>query len=334
MKKILLLLMSMMLLTSVTWASGAKQPNIKASEQDFSVITVGSGAPGLLPSRAESMTAIQYKGNYFVVDCGARTTANLLADGISFNKISLLLFTHLHADHSTDFPDLLIYRASFGGKELSIVGPPNTTQLYEFFRQFYRDDILYRGMVYNEETSVGTLKGVKVRELTGSNQFTFEGVNIETAEMVHTMYDLAYKFSANGKTIVVSGDTTYNENLINLAKDVDVLVMEGIGLSEVTTKAVSPNAVNSNNYQQHKIDGETPKPLTKFAGNFTVESHAGFTELLEIAKKTNVKKLVLTHIHPKVKVDDAFIQEVQQRFKAAGYNGEVILATDGLEINP
>ena len=334
MKKILIGFMCMILFMNVAWAAGVRQPNIRTHEQDFSIITVGSGAPGLLLSRAESMTVVQYKGNYFVVDCGSRTTANFLAAGLSFDKIELLLFTHLHADHTTDFANLMLYRASFGGKELEIDGPPHTVQLYDFFRQFYRDDILYRAMVYNEETSVGTLTGVKVRELTGSNKFKFGGINIETAEMIHTMYDLAYKFSADGKTIVVSGDTAYNENLINLAKNADILVMEGIGISDIVSKSANTNVVNPDEYQQHKIDGETPKPLTKYAGDFTVESHASFDELVDIAIQTNVKKLVITHISAKIKIDDAFMQDVKKRFKDSGYNGEVILAKDGLEVNP
>ena len=53
-------------------------------------------------------------------------------------------------------------------------------------------------------------------------------LKVTTAEMVHTMYDLAYRFDANGKSIVVSGDTSYNYRLVRLATGADILVMASL----------------------------------------------------------------------------------------------------------
>ena len=41
------------------------------------------------------------------------------------------------------------------------------------------------------------------------------------------MYNLGYKFEAEGCSVVVSGDTSYDEDLVALAKGVDILVLDG-----------------------------------------------------------------------------------------------------------
>ena len=69
-------------------------------------------------------------------------------------------------------------------------------------------------------------KGVEVRELTGSNEFDLGDLRVTTAEMTHSMYDLAYRFDVDGKAVVVSGDTAFDPRLIALAAGADVLVID------------------------------------------------------------------------------------------------------------
>ena len=69
-------------------------------------------------------------------------------------------------------------------------------------------------------------KEVDVRELTGSNEFDLGGMRVKTAEMTHSMYDLAYRFDVEGKSVVVSGDTAFDPRLIALAEGADVLVID------------------------------------------------------------------------------------------------------------
>ena len=44
--------------------------------------------------------------------------------------------------------------------------------------------------------------------------------------MTHTMYNLAYRFEVGGRSIVISGDTAYDSDLVRLAKNVDILVLD------------------------------------------------------------------------------------------------------------
>ena len=65
-----------------------------------------------------------------------------------------------------------------------------------------------------------------IRELIGSNEFDLGGMRAKTAEMTHSMYDLAYRFDVDGKSVVVSGDTAFDPRLIALAEGADVLVID------------------------------------------------------------------------------------------------------------
>lgn len=47
------------------------------SDSNFSVITVGTGTPKFSESQSSSSTMIQYKGGYYLVDCGDGCNANL-----------------------------------------------------------------------------------------------------------------------------------------------------------------------------------------------------------------------------------------------------------------
>jgi ribonuclease BN (tRNA processing enzyme) len=312
----------------------------RLQEKSLSVITVGSGVPGPFANRAEAMTVIQHNGRYIVLDCGYTSVLKLLKDDFPLDKIDMLLFTHLHADHTTDFFNLMTWRALRGGRELEILGPPRTAELYDFFRKFYHDDMIYRLQVSNIDTTVGSLSGVKVREIVGSQIHEIDGIRIESAEMVHTMYDLAYKFTIDGKTIVVSGDTSYNKNLIKLAKNTDLLVLDGsfiiYALRTPDQKTADrPVPIGSG---KRKVDGKIPIPSHAHAGNFGVESHLNYNDIIKTVSETRPKKLVLTHLFSAYNgrpdpLTKEVLDKVRSDLKKAGYEGEVHFAEDGLEVN-
>jgi len=305
-------------------------------KNELSVITIGSGVPGPFGDRAEAMTIIQHKGRYIVIDCGYTSVLKLMKSGMPMKNIDIIMFSHLHADHTTDFFNLMTWRFLSGGRELEIIGPPRTGQYYEFYRKFYRDDIIYRTQLSNIKTSAGSLTGVNVREFTASQKMEVKGILIESAEMVHTMYDLAYKFTIDGKTIVVSGDTSYNENIIRLAKDVDLFVLDGSFII-YALRTPAQNPPEREDIGKRKIDGKIPEPTDAYSGRFSVESHSNYKDIIKIVSETNPKKLILTHLfsgymgnpdpHTKKLID-----KVRSDLKKAGFDGELYFAKDGLEV--
>jgi ribonuclease Z len=296
---------------------------------DFSVITVGTGSPELNPARASACTVIQHRGRYYVVDTGNGSALSFVKGGpqgpYRLGDIAAILFTHLHQDHVNDYFDMVTARWTQGGKRLDLVGPPGTADLHRFLVTFFRDDLVYR-MLGGGPAGVdeeGMFKGIDIRELIESNDFALGDLRIVTAEMTHSMYDLAYRFEADGKAVVVSGDTAFDPRLIALAAGADVLVIDA-----------NPWATGSNPAPPRRSLAELPAEYQKpvhYRGSPDAPNHMSLRELVQVATKAHVRTVVLTHLWP-LPVDEDLVWRTKAAFVTGGYAGEVVFAEDGIEV--
>ena len=291
---------------------------------DFSVITVGTGNPQPSLERASACSMVQYQGKYYVVDMGNGAQNSMLRGekGVfAFRDIAALCFTHFHQDHTNDYFDIVTNRWLTGGKEVALVGPPGARALHEFLITFFKDDLCYRWLreVPRGLTGEGMFTGVTIKEITGSRQFRLCDLEVTTAKLTHTMYDLGYRFEGSGKSVVVSGDTSYDEALVTLAKDADVLVMDGDErwAGELGHELAPVTALES----QYR-------PAGSYGGDFEVRPHATIEEVARMAAAADVKHLVLTHLRAGP-VDEGAIRTA---LRAGGFQGDATFATDGKEI--
>ena len=111
-----------------------------------------------------------------------------------------------------------------------------------------------------------------------------------------------YRFDCGGKSIVVSGDTRPNDNLIKFAKHADVLVME----------AYLP---------EHFLRFDSPEVAARLMHYHTSAEEAG-----EIAARAGVKTLVLTHLVP-ANAEETFRERAGKNFK-----GTIIVGRDLLRV--
>ena len=301
-----------------------KGPYRYEHQSDFSVITIGTGCPEPVIGRSGPCTLVQYKGNYFLVDVGDGATMRLCEKGIPLAAIKNVLFTHHHADHNEGYTKWLINSWMTGRKSLDLVGPPHTKQFHEMLLNFYDEDLKYRATL--QGLPLDAMYNAKIQEFEGANKFKLDGVNISTGELTHTMYNLGYRFEVDGKSIVVSGDTSFDEDLITLAKDADVLVMDSGFLSENYGLIATSMPMAKGEVKKAK-----PKPQKKDTKNHdktSVLPHPGPGELAAMSIAANVKKLVVTHYPPFLIDEDATRADLVK----AGFKGEVIFAKDLLEI--
>ncbi|MHA2938900.1 MBL fold metallo-hydrolase [Vibrio sp. RC27] len=314
------------LLGSMNEANAAPpKPKLHNHTHSFSVVTVGTGNPIPDKNRASSCTMIQFNNKYYLLDTGNGVNDVMDQHGFAHNKISAILFTHLHADHTTDFIDLMINRWMTGGKEMSIMGPPRCGGYYNFMLDFFADDLTYRQYrgYKGGITELGMFTGIDVTELKGRNNFELDGMQVRTEALTHTMYNLGYRFDVDGKSIVVSGDTSFDPKLIELAKGADVLVID----ANITTVTAQKGADEQTFTDENIVK---PKPKYEYAGNFDVAPHMGIDDVAKTATEAQVKTVVLTHLPPA----PFNIDTIQPYFDKAGFKGQVLEATDGLEINP
>jgi len=120
----------------------------------------------------------------------------------------------------------------------------------------------------------------------------------------------------DGKSVVISGDTSDTTNLLKFSKGADVLI------SEVMNMQVEEQVEGI-----HRTLGHSDRAKIFFdIRNY----HLGTDQVGKLAADAGVKTLILTHLIPSTDDDDymnlVFRDEVEQYYK-----GEIILAKDGTE---
>lgn len=287
------------------------------SDYALSVITVGTGTPKYSDTQTSASTLIQYKGGYYLVDSGDGSYRNLEASDFDFAKLTALLMTHHHMDHTSDFFDILIKSFLANDDPIELIGPPRTQLFVDFFNSVYLDDLLYRKTnikAVDESYKERILAYVETREVIEADSITMDGLNIQAQEISHTMYNLSYRFDGGGESIVVTGDVNYDEALISFAKDADILVIDGTLYKE--------------NVESNAESKEYLRPFYDYGGDFEVSPHLTFDEMVDIAVEANVATLVVTHYNSASQARiDLSIKKIKERF-----DGQVIYATDMVEI--
>lgn len=197
---------------------------------------LGSGGPELEDQRASSSYLVWQDGRpRILVDSGGGSALNFGRSGAHVAQLDAILFTHLHIDHSADFPALI--KSSYfeeRSEPLAVYGPggnesfPPTTGfvagLFDPKQGIYRylGDFLagneggYKLVVHDV-----TLSGRAVRTI-----FRSKDVAASATTVIHGgVPAIAWRITLAGKNIVFSGDTNGdNGNLERLAKDADIFV--------------------------------------------------------------------------------------------------------------
>ncbi len=108
---------------------GGKMRNV------LDICLLGTGGTLPLVHRWLTSLMVRYQGHSVLVDCGEGTQVAAVAAGMSLKPIDKLLLTHLHADHVSGLPGLLLSIANSGRTEpLSIVGPVGTERVVKALR--------------------------------------------------------------------------------------------------------------------------------------------------------------------------------------------------------
>ena len=200
------------------------------------VQVLGSGGPEMTDKRASSSYVIWRDGQARVlVDAGGGAALRFGESKARMEDLDAILLTHLHIDHTADFPALL--KSSYFGERkrpLSVYGPagnggfPTTTafvaDLFDPSHGAYR----YLGEFlagsddgYQLHTQDVTLRPGEIRKVSGA-----DGIVISATSVAHgTVPALAWRVDVDGRVIAFSGDTNGQApSLRELAKNADVFI--------------------------------------------------------------------------------------------------------------
>ncbi|WP_156292100.1 MBL fold metallo-hydrolase [Oceanobacillus salinisoli] len=269
---------------------------------DMKVTLLGTGSPVLSMDRLGNSTLVEVGEEKLLFDVGRGAALRLDQIDISPGMIDKLFITHLHHDHTVGFADLLITAAvpdPRGNREgdLQVWGPKGTENMVNSTIKAFEVDIKIRKKVEGASGLGATVQEIEEGVVYENNGVEVIAFNVDHGPMKPS---LGYRINYKGRSVVISGDTTYSENLIKHAKGTDLLVQE-----VVVVKG-----------PEEEYKSEAHKNIEAY---HTTPEQAG-----ELFKEIDPKLAVFTHIATFLPEHEATIVN---RTKAI-YDGEVILGED------
>jgi len=284
----------------------------------FEILFLGTSASAPSAKRGLSAQIVKHNEHRFLVDCGEGTQRQILQSGTGFKNLTKILLTHGHLDHILGLGGLLSTFLRWEAiEELDIFGgrstldrvhalvydvvlrgnqPPMPLTLHEIKPGtfFEADDftvsafpVTHRGpdclgyvfeararrpFLPEKADALGVPFGPERRALVEGESITLpDGKRVSPEDVLGPL--------TKGAKLVVVGDTGRTDNLLEVARDADALVIEATYLEEEADMA------------------------RQF-------SHMTARQAAELAVKAGVKKLIITHISRRYREKDV-IREAQ-----------------------
>ncbi len=260
----------------------------------------GAGSPSVY--RNVSSIALIFKyiyNNVWLFDCGEATQHQILKTNIKFSKINKIFITHLHGDHIFGLPGLLTTKSLNSSKDiLEIYGNKNLKKYINMSINLSKSYISFpikfieikEGIIFDDKKIKiscfplnHTLEcfGFRIDEYKKNgklncNKLIKDGINpgpvykyLKQGKSILFNGRIINGFdylgpSKKGKSIVILGDTAPLENICSYLMNVDILIHESTLDFYLSKKANS-------------------------------RGHSTNIQAAKIAKKYNVKKLIITH---------------------------------------
>ncbi|MTI66631.1 MAG: MBL fold metallo-hydrolase [Firmicutes bacterium] len=214
---------------------------------------LGNNGPYPKAGSACSGYLIEYKNTKILLDCGNGVLSRLFKF-TKLKNLDAIILSHLHSDHISD---ILIMKYAIGLK--------NDDEKTKFTLPIFcptDDNAFLEKMNYNN--------AFKINSIDDSKNLIINDLEISFKKMIHPVTTYAVKIKSDNKILVYSGDTSYNNDIIEFAKNSDLFLCEAGTL------------------EKDRSD-DTPHLSAKQAG--------------KLATEANVKRLVLTHFWPEYRLD-------------------------------
>lgn len=281
---------------------------------DMQIIFLGTSAAIPTWERGLSSIAIRRGNELLLFDTGEGMQRNYVRAGLRMNNKTKIFITHMHSDHCVGILGLL-QTMSLQGRQtaIDIYGHPRLAEFLQeniriinFRLEFdvnihviYEEGIVVREKEYEvsccEAHHSIPAYSYYIRELERPGIFNIDEakrLGIPPGPLYHKLQhgeDITYNGniiksyqiagpSQPGRKIGISGDTRPTDKLIDFFKDCDLLIFESTYEDEKYTKAIE-------------------------------SFHSTATDAAIVAKKSHVKKLILTHFSARYKKVSNMIKE-------------------------
>ena len=266
---------------------------------------------------------LEINSRHFLIDCGEGTQRQMRLNKVGFSKINTIFISHLHGDH---FFGLIGLISTFGilnrEKELHIHGPKGIKEVINIQLKHSKSYVKYK-IIFHELNSTES-------ELI----FEDEKVKVYTIPLNHRVYTNGFLFKEKEKSrkINISAVKEFKEidkcdyNNLKAGKDFKLDSGDVIKNSELTynpEKPLSYAYCSDTSYKPTIIEIIDGVDLLYHESTFLTDKedlakktgHSTAKQAATIAKKANVKKLVLGHYSSRYKNISLFKKEAEEVFE-------------------
>ena len=237
------------------------------------LVFIGTGCGVPSAKRASPCLAVSTRSETILIDSGPGALRQLERAGLTYNHLDFLLYTHFHPDHSADLIAFLFASRYWPGPgrktPVMVFGATGLVRIYDHLKAAYGHWI---------EPREGR---ILFRELDMEQKTAFEcgSVTVEYGPVPHSPQSIGYRLrDKTGSTLVVTGDTDYGPEVVELARKADLLVCE-----------------------------------CSFPLGMKVKGHLTPDLAGRLAREAGVKVLALTHFYPETENQD-ILGQVRREF--------------------
>ena len=202
------------------------------AQSDFKVTLLGTASPAPRTNRFGPSTLVEAGDQKLLFDAGRGVPIRMWQIKVPMGKLDALFITHFHSDHVSGIPDLWLtgwLGPEFGRRvaPFRVIGPVGTRPLMENIEKAFAADVKIR----LEDEKLPSA-GIAI----APEEFDHDGVVYERNGVKVTAFEVdhgdaikpayGYRIDYQGRSVVISGDTRYNANVIKYGTGSDLLIHE------------------------------------------------------------------------------------------------------------
>jgi len=307
---------------TLLWAHGSSANEIK-------VTLLGTGTPTPRIGSFSASTLVEAGSERLLFDIGRGSTIRLFQKRIPLGAITAHFITHLHSDHIVGLPDLWLsgwIATPWASRKspMVIFGPAGTVAMTQNLTKAFSEDIRIR-----EDDEHLPPEGVAfdAKDIQPGLVYDKNGVKVTAIEVNHgekIRPAFGYVIEYDGKKVVLSGDTKYDERVANAAKGADLLVHE-VAIIEPELSKSYPSYRDIEAH--HSSPEEAGRIFSLAKPKLAVYSHIVFatkTPVQDVPEQALVERTRATYQGPMVIGRDLMSFVIGDDVSAVGPNGELI----------
>jgi ribonuclease Z len=200
--------------------------------QTLNVTLLGTGDPTPSIEHFGPATLVEAGDHKMLFDVGRGASIRLWQLGTSLGDIDEVFITHFHQDHLNGLVDVWMtgwQPPPYGRRVVPwrVFGPTGTESIFEGFRQAMEPNIQIRIIDEQLPPSGAELDITEFSEdgvIFDEDGIIVTAFAVDHGEAIKPAY--GYRVDYNGHSVVISGDTRFDENIIAMSEGVDLLIHE------------------------------------------------------------------------------------------------------------